>query len=294
MFREMSWLVNQAAGHEEGSLMASYQVTFDGSGTFGQHSAISYGGAVASIKQWAAFAEDWEAVLASQGLGHFKMAEAMTWYGPFAQKYSDWGTDREQRREALLNELADLAVRYKCRATGMRIDPRVITQDQTVAAKKEELFSGALYTFLESIPRTERVTLLCDDELDLEPRVRALVKALRKMHGDKVAPVVAVCFGDDRVFPALQLADMVAWLFRELGERIIATNGHPGELNPVLSKLAWATELSAHQAASGQLLSGLRQYAEPATDDMELALASDPAWKKNDDGTWSSSAEPEK
>jgi hypothetical protein len=48
--------------------MAFFQVAFDGSGTFGQHNAIAYAGAVASTKQWSAMTEPSRAAVEREGL----------------------------------------------------------------------------------------------------------------------------------------------------------------------------------------------------------------------------------
>ena len=234
-----------------------HQVAFDGSGTFGTHSAIAYGGIVATTSQWGAFTESWAAVLNREDLQYFKMAEAMKWYGEFLPKHSQWGTDRDIRRNTLLNELVTIALRCEFQPVGMFADARLFTQ-QNIASKKDELFQGALLALLRGVPDNHFVTLICDEEIDLEPKTRAWVRKLRSDQGSKMAPIVGVCFVDERAYPAVQLADMVAWLFRERGERIVASGDT--SLHPLLERLKQDTHMDIHQTEVGKTLDGLRQY----------------------------------
>jgi uncharacterized protein DUF3800 len=243
--------------------MAFIQVAFDGSGTFNQHTSIAYAGCIATTRQWAALVEAWNNSLKREGLAYFKMAEAMTWYGEFKTKYHDWGAERDSRRNSLLNELADIARGYELRATGMWSDARVMATKISVPEKKVELFQGAILTLLSAVPDGNYATLMLDEELDIEQPMRAWIRQLRVARRDTPAPIVAVCFVDDRVFPAVQLADMIAWLYREFGEQIIASDGRNVSMNPLLDKLMHSSQFTLHKTEPGMLLNGLRKYEEP-------------------------------
>jgi hypothetical protein len=70
-----------------------------------QDRAVVYAGAVTTIAQWNAFNEAWESILNRYDLAYFKMAEAATFYGEFAPKVSEWGNEKEAKRDGLLAEL---------------------------------------------------------------------------------------------------------------------------------------------------------------------------------------------
>ncbi len=243
--------------------MAFFQVAFDGSGAFNtKDRAIAYAGAVATGRQWAAFTDSWNSVLTREGLAYFKMAEAMTWFGEFAGRWSKWGDARDEKRTSLLNELADLAVRYDFRATGMWSDANVLTAHQTVTDKKVELFKAGMLVLLQAVPDGNHVSLLMDEELDIEPSVRKWVREMRQRRGKNIAPITAVCHVDDRAFPAVQFADMVAWLYREYGDQVIATDGGNAMLSPLLAKVMHSTQFTIHKTEPGTLLNGLRQFED--------------------------------
>jgi hypothetical protein len=177
-----------------------HHVGIDGSGTFNRHKAIAYAGAKATPAQFADLAESWRNVLVRENLTYFKMAEAMSWHGQFISKYSKWGEDREQHRDCLLNELADLALGSGFTAVGTWADVRLLAED-AVADKKAEVFASVVLGLLERIPEDNYVTLMCDEELDLEAKVRAWLHTARTRHVKGIAPITGVCYLDDRVYP---------------------------------------------------------------------------------------------
>jgi Protein of unknown function (DUF3800) len=250
-----------AAGDGAKHFMAFFQVAFDDSGKADKNPAVAYGGAVATSVQWSAVTEEWRGVLERHGLQYFKMAEAMTWFGEFQKKHSEWGPERDAKREALLSELVDVAVRHRVPATGMWTDSRVLNHDRN-GEKKLELFKSAALVLLEAVPAGNYVTLMCDEEIEIERGVRAWIRSMRKAHGSVLAPITGVCFMDDRVIPVVQLADMIAWLFRQYGEQVIATDNH-ATMNPLLLALMHSSHFGLRQTEVGGLLGGLRQFEGP-------------------------------
>lgn len=218
--------------------MALYNAAFDGSGTLGQHKAIAYAGVKGSDKQWAAFAEAWAQRIGADGLAFFKMAEAMKWSGEFASKYTQWGADRDKRRDALIDDLVSLSIGYGLDVVGIAATDRLIVGD-TAAARKMQLFKGAMLALLNEIPAIHTVTVMCDTELDIEADVRAWMREVRKTSDRNIPALSGICFLDDRVYPSLQLADMVAWLFRAGAETgLLQATSHtaPAPLRKLLGK----------------------------------------------------------
>jgi hypothetical protein len=237
MFRatafDLSFIEDLSALKRGAASMVVLQFAIDGSGTIGQHVAVSYGGVVASQANWSAFTEAWRKVLEHYELPHFKMAEAMSWYGPFAAKYSEWGERRDVRRDALLDELVRIVIKYEFKPAGMFSDVRLLAHEDDIRSKKVALFSAAVRVVIDALPKGHLLTIVSDIELDIEARVRAIVQSMCK--ATTAGPIVGVCFVDDRIFPAVQLADMIAWLLRERGERIIRRGDE--SLHPLLDKL---------------------------------------------------------
>lgn len=217
-----------------------YQAVFDGSGTVGTHPGVVYAGAVSTQIQWAAFNEAWETLLVKHDLAYFKMAEAMTFYGEFAPKVKDWGSERDARRDALLLELATLKTRYDLRTTGCGLvvgadgGGPFSTKDHTLE-KKKLLFQQAIIALLQGVPPHYNVMLLCDAEPDAESAYRNWISGLMRTDSEKVARIIGLGFFDDKYAQPIQFADMVAWVVRqEITRRLQDPDATPNALYQAL------------------------------------------------------------
>jgi len=66
----------------------------------------------------------------------------------------------------------------------------------------------------------DRITLICDDDAETAWTCYQHYRAVRRVHGLVRKKTVGLCFADDKHFPALQAADMVAVLARLEARRL--------------------------------------------------------------------------
>lgn len=239
------------------------QAVFDGSGTFGTHPSVVYAGAISTQVQWTAFNESWEHLLIKNDLAYFKMAEAMTFYGEFLPKFTEWGAEREARRDALLLELANLKRRYDLRCTGCGLVVSASgggpfsTSDHTLE-KKKSLFQQAILALLQGVPPDYNVALLCDSEPDAEDTYRSWINGLIRVDSGKAAHVIGISFFDDKYAQPLQFADLVAGVVREeIVRRLVRPDTEPHALYQVL--LAGSNTTFEPLLSNGQL-SGVEMH----------------------------------
>lgn len=237
-----------------------YQVVFDGSGTIGQHRGVVYAGGVSTLVQWQAFSETWENILIKHDLAYFKMAEANTFYGEFAPKYTEWGDQRNAKRDALVTELASLKRRYDLRVNGCGFvigtaGTSPFDPGASVIEKKKQLFQGAMLALLRAIPADCAVMILCDIEKDVEETFRGWIEGLARTESEKVARVVGISFYDDKFAQPIQFADMVAFIARqEIERRLVRPDD---EVNPLYPLLVGDAEATFEPIGRDGLLSGL-------------------------------------
>ena len=90
------------------------QAYYDESGEYdrtGRLLAMSMGGCISSLSKWDGFEQAWNAVLRSEGLEWFHMADFEAWQAPFDFRLAD-GTRDNERHRRLLNNLLDLLLNH--------------------------------------------------------------------------------------------------------------------------------------------------------------------------------------
>jgi hypothetical protein len=225
-----------------------YHVAFDGSGTQGQHWVISYAGFIGTPVQWGALGEAWQDKLDQFGLKFFKMAQAATCYGEFQGK--------EAIRDEAVWAFANLARRYELPVVGCAGGDANF-EGMTQAQAKKQLFQGALYSIVNEIDPKHTVMLLCDREQDVEDSYCSWVDSLMDKRRD-TARIVGLCFMDDKHFKQLQLADMIAFLVRQEGERVV--EGRPdSEINPLYTFLMNGTKARVDFGPRTSFLDGMER-----------------------------------
>jgi hypothetical protein len=236
-----------------------YQVVFDGSGTIDQDRATVYAGATSSIRQWAAFAEVWDNLLVKHDLAYVKFSEADTFYGEFLPKASEWGTDREKRRDALLLEFVSLRSRYALSTTGCGVvlgtEGTTPFTAQAAVSKKKELFQCAILALLRGIPKDFGVQVVCDVEKDAEDHYRGWIESLMRVESDKVARIVVISFADDKVFQPVQFADLIAGITRKELERRMRRPDQP--VSQLYEMITEGAHVTFEPIARSGLLSGM-------------------------------------
>jgi hypothetical protein len=88
-------------------------------------------------------------------------------------------------------------------------------------------FSRGVLELAAYAPETDKISLICDEDKETSPTSIAHYNAVREVEDAVKRKVVSLTFGDDGNFPALQAADLVAYLSRrEAANRFFGTTNH--------------------------------------------------------------------
>jgi len=193
----------------------------DEGGKYQTSPLVSFCGAVVSPSRLGAFNDAWQALLQSYGLTSFHMKDAANIYAEYGSKLP---RDRsvDQTIDALLpfadciNEnleigyiqvwdakaYASLPLEAKAKLGGSNFDPHYLAFVRSILEVADKLGSD------------DRVSLVCDDDevkaWDTYLHYRAICNAVPELR----KKFAALSFADDRAYPALQAADMMAFLAR--------------------------------------------------------------------------------
>jgi hypothetical protein len=117
---------------------------------------------------------------------------------------------------------------YITRTTG---GPSPFAPTSSIAEQKKKQFQKTILGLLRMIPADYAVQLACDVEKDVEEHYRGWIEGVIRSDSDKVARIVGISFFDDKFVPAIQFADMAAWVIRQELERLMLRPEQP--MNPL-------------------------------------------------------------
>lgn len=197
----------------------------DGSGGMGDK-FVSYAGVAGIAPSWEVFDYAWVEVLQEYGLPYLHTVQAMNWRGPFAAKVGEWGDQRLEKRDGLLLKCASVIVDSHLQSIGFASDVRNFKAN-SVVGKKKELFDTVLGSIIGWLKPSFVMTIFCDDEQDTAEEYYKLLNRYRRAHQGVADKIAGICFHDDKVFPPLQAADLVAWTLREELERSVVSPEKP-------------------------------------------------------------------
>jgi hypothetical protein len=206
-------------------LVLSLQVYVDESGGINTSRTFVMSGLMASVETWDAFGREWDQVLAqSPRLEYFKMSEAVTLGGQFR----GWS---ESTRDERLRQLADLALKYKLIQFIESMDLRSFTHFSLKQMLPKPANSPYFFSFHRMISivarhlcesgHNEQFEIFFDIHKIFGHKARRfypLIKILKKgtLEYD-ILPTDPIFRDDANTYP-LQIADMTAWLLRDIGE----------------------------------------------------------------------------
>lgn len=194
-----------------------WQIAFDGSGPLNQDDVhYAFAGVIGSRPSWGAFAERWEPILNEFDLPYFRTVDAMNFRGPFTAKSAEWGDQRIAKRDDLLWRLAKLSRSLDMRPVGLAVQVGGLSE-KDAGHRKREVFQTVIANILAA-HQDRYFFLICDTEHDAADHYRRWLANLQQR--DETAKRIAcLCFADDKVLAAVQLADFAAYLLREEAAR---------------------------------------------------------------------------
>jgi hypothetical protein len=180
----------------------------------------AYGVVSADYSNLQLFYGDWNAFLERHQLDYLRMSEAMAFRGQFQSRHAEWGEDRNEKRNQLLVEAAQI-IAHRLRAGGSSIDfaetsGAALPSEKVIRYKKATLFAMVLAKLLEE-PESNPYdfAFMCDDEQDVAIQFYQYLNRFKQRHPEVAPRINALCFCEDSGIPVLQAADLVAYVLRQ-------------------------------------------------------------------------------
>jgi Protein of unknown function (DUF3800) len=200
--------------------MGIFQVFFDESGKQSDHPVVTFAGVCAGESRLAAFDAEWNILLDKYGIGDLHMKKASDLnadLGPLMPP----GQSFEERIEALkpfadcINEHLELGLIQAWDVKGFRaMDKKVKeglgnTDDPYYLA-----FARAVAELVDYVGPDDPISLTCDEDEGTASTCYRHYLGLKEADDKIRDKVISLDFEDDCVVPALQAADLVAYLSR--------------------------------------------------------------------------------
>lgn len=219
-------------GLGESTLIMTLNAVFDESGKHNDCDLVVFGGLILDAQEirdrfnarWGTLLRGANVLLPQGRAGPFlHMSELNNSY----KKTSDRAGQR--RVEALVESLA----KYICEsAIGGSWHSITVADFKSLSAKARRHYKDPFYHAFEAgvislsksacVGPTDDLSLICDDSDEYAVKCLESFKRLRKAHPAVSEKLPVIAFGDDKVYPPLQAADMFAYCYR-------AARSNPGE-----------------------------------------------------------------
>jgi hypothetical protein len=218
--RTASNLLGFTRSLEREPFLAIFQAYFDESGKHHNESAVTFSGVCLSGESLPAFDSAWDALLRQHGLECLHMAEVRNPNKPVGSKIP--GNQTYPERIESLKPFADCIVKHMELGLVQAWDVKGFEAMDKNALKNlgnpkdsyHLAFTRAMLELAEYVRSDDHLSLICDDDETTAYDCYQHYRAVRRVNDDVHKKVVSLSFANDRLFPALQAADMVAYLSR--------------------------------------------------------------------------------
>jgi hypothetical protein len=199
---------------------------FDESGKHKDHPVVTFSGVCATEFKIPAFNDAWRSLLRQYGLKSLHMKEASRLSRKVGPRMPQ-GQTASERIDALkpfadcINEHLELGLieawdvkgfnalsEEARRKLGSPDDPYYLA------------FVRAVTELVEYVQGDDRIALVCDDDTDTAWDCYRHYRGIKRADPDVRIKTVSLAFADDESFPALQAADLVAYLSRREARRL--------------------------------------------------------------------------
>jgi len=200
--------------------MAILYAYFDESGKKGDHPVVTFTGVCLSQSRLQAFDDAWNELLRRYGIKSLHMARASRLkeaHGPLMLRHQSV----DERIDALIPFSDCINAHFEI---GLLQALDIKGFNSLTAEAKKGLgspddpyylaFTRGLLEITEYVQDSDKISLVCDDDIQTAWDCYRHYRGIRRVHTGIDSKVVAISFADDECFPALQAADMVAFLSR--------------------------------------------------------------------------------
>jgi hypothetical protein len=207
----------------------AHYIAVDISGPDERDDYVACGSIGGVTTQMNAFDQLWKALLIRYQVPYIRMAEAMSFGGPFKRKAVEWGSQREHMRDQILLEAAQIVGSITGQVTSHNtrdLPPKI----QRPKYEKQLLFATLVRKVVYESPEHLAFVFFCDDDQEIARSFLDGIGRFRRQDRAYARSIVGFGFYDDKRYAPLQGADMVAYVHREL------MAGRQSPLAPVLFK----------------------------------------------------------
>jgi len=197
-------------------IIAAY---FDESGKQHDHPVVTFCGVCAPLSKIRHFQHDWEGLLRHYKLEEFHMAEAANPTKSLSAKLPSQSLS--ERVQALkpwadcINEHLELGLIQAWDVQGFNsLSKRAKKGLGDPNDPYYTAFARGLLHLAGHVQGDDQISLICDDDAETAINCYAHYRAIRNVHEDIRKKAVSLAFADSGAFPAIQAADMAAWLTR--------------------------------------------------------------------------------
>lgn len=245
------WEYSLPASAKSEDLMAVFKIYADDSGKFDNLKCdyTSLCGYVGHASEWARFSLEWDNCRFRWGVPPVHMSPIMhperdtEWL----RIKDDWGKDWEARRDLMLGDFAATVRSAQIVCIGAVVDAayfRSLPDSQFKQGAKDSLFLAFHDLVMRGIEKTEivdpysSISLVIDDDRSSAMRCYEMLDMLKQTFPKVRERIHGICFVNDKSYPGIQAADMIAYESRRLMvERIKDPNVVPSELFSSLTLL---------------------------------------------------------
>jgi hypothetical protein len=204
-----------------------FHVYVDESGKLGKSDYTSSCGYVSHISEWQRFAQEWENCRFHWGVPPIHMAAIM-----FPERDKEWleiqrkwGSQWERKRDEMLAELCMIVRHSHVNCVGAVVDSghfKAMQDSEFKKAAKNPLYLAFHELVMSAIEETEKVSseveigLILDDDQDYSIGCYRLLNDLKLQFPKVKKRIASMCFVDDRIYPGVQAADVIAYEARRL------------------------------------------------------------------------------
>ena len=156
--------------------------------------------------------------------------------GEWQKVQADWGDDWEEKRDLMLKEFAGVILGSNIACAGAVVDAghfRQMPDSKWKREMRDPAFLGFWMLVMDSLDLIDRidkclsVAVILDDDPQTAKHFYDLLEGLKHQFPRVRQRISAVTFANDKEYPALQMADMIAFEARSLMVRRIADQTAP-------------------------------------------------------------------
>jgi hypothetical protein len=200
--------------------MAIFHMYCDESGKKGDHPVVTFSGVCLPHSKLAGFDTAWNQLLRQYGITSLHMAKVSRLSKGFGPKMPRHQT-HDERMDALIpfgdciNSHFEIGLLQACEVAGFNL--LTAKQKKGLGSPNDPYyiaFSRGMLEAVDYIHANDRLSLVCDDDAETAWLCYQHYRGVRRAYSKVRTKTISLSFADDEYFPALQAADMVAFLSR--------------------------------------------------------------------------------